>query len=107
MRNEFEAARKCVPTGDGTPGDDGIVLRQRGGREVHELVGGANSSTRIINVQAEMAQRCIELLSFKDEEPKFILDIGCGSGISGEQLSESGHLWLGLDISRDMLRRLL
>lgn len=32
-----------------------------------------------------------------------ILDIGCGSGLSGETLSENNHLWVGIDISRDML----
>ena len=28
---------------------------------------------------------------------------GCGSGLSGEALSEAGHLWVGLDISPAML----
>ena len=32
-----------------------------------------------------------------------ILDIGCGSGLSGEILTEEGHIWVGMDISRDML----
>ena len=32
-----------------------------------------------------------------------LLDIGCGSGISGEVLSEHGHYWVGLDISPHML----
>lgn len=32
-----------------------------------------------------------------------ILDIGCGSGLSGEILSENGFIWEGFDISRDML----
>ena len=56
-----------------------------------------------MNIQADLAQRCIELLSFEDDEPKFILDIGCGSGISGAELTDSGHFWDGIDISRDML----
>jgi hypothetical protein len=106
LRNEFKEARKYLPSRDGRADDYGIVLRPRRGREIHELVLFTLSSTRIINIQAEMAQRCIELLAFKTDEPKFILDIGCGSGISGEQLSESGHQWVGLDISRDMLSRL-
>ena len=29
--------------------------------------------------------------------------IGCGSGLSGETLSENGHQWIGLDISESML----
>ena len=56
-----------------------------------------------MNIQADLAQRCIELLSFENDEPKFVLDIGCGSGISGQELSDCGHDWVGLDISRDML----
>ena len=27
----------------------------------------------------------------------------CGSGLSGEALSEAGHCWVGVDISRHML----
>jgi 18S rRNA (guanine1575-N7)-methyltransferase len=33
-----------------------------------------------------------------------ILDIGCGSGISGSVLSEHGHVWIGMDISKSMLK---
>lgn len=32
-----------------------------------------------------------------------LLDVGCGSGISGEVLTDRGHAWFGVDISRDML----
>lgn len=56
-----------------------------------------------MNIQADLAQRCIELLSFENDDPKFILDIGCGSGISGQELTDCGHFWVGIDISRDML----
>lgn len=31
------------------------------------------------------------------------LSVGCGSGLSGETLSENGHQWIGLDISEAML----
>jgi len=27
----------------------------------------------------------------------------CGSGLSGEQLTEEGHYWVGVDISEHML----
>ena len=32
-----------------------------------------------------------------------VLDIGCGSGLSGEVISAFGHSWIGLDISKSML----
>ena len=35
--------------------------------------------------------------------PCHILDVGCGSGLSGQELSESGHVWIGCDISAAML----
>merc|ERR1712035_300321 len=35
--------------------------------------------------------------------PKMVLDIGCGSGLSGEQLTKHGHMWVGTDISKSML----
>ena len=60
------------------------------------------NSTRIIEIQAQMASRCLELLDLP-EGPAICLDLGCGSGLSGEILSENGHLWWGLDIYEDML----
>ncbi len=30
-----------------------------------------------------MAERCLELLAFPEGEPRAVLDIGCGSGLSG------------------------
>ena len=32
-----------------------------------------------------------------------ILDIGCGSGLSGSVLTEHNHIWIGMDISKHML----
>ena len=60
-------------------------------------------SSRIINIQAEITERAIELLDLPPGRPSYILDIGCGSGLSGEALEEAGHYWLGCDISKDML----
>ncbi|KAI8832204.1 S-adenosyl-L-methionine-dependent methyltransferase [Chytridium lagenaria] len=37
------------------------------------------------------------------DETCFVLDIGCGSGLSGECLEENGHIWVGVDISSHML----
>jgi SAM-dependent methyltransferase len=49
-------------------------------------------------------QRALELLALPpDGTPRLLLDIGCGSGLSGEALTEAGHAWLGLDISAAML----
>jgi len=56
-----------------------------------------------MEIQSEMATRCIELLEIPDDESRLILDIGCGSGLSGECLDENGHTWVGLDISQSML----
>ena len=59
-------------------------------------------STRVQHIQAKMTLRALELLNIPDNS--FILDIGCGSGLSGEILSEEGgHMWCGLDISPSML----
>ena len=60
-------------------------------------------SSRIINIQADITARAIELLDLPAGRPSYILDVGCGSGLSGEALEEAGHYWLGCDISKDML----
>lgn len=60
-------------------------------------------STRIIDIQVQMCERAIELLTLDSDEPQLILDIGCGSGLSGEVLEEQDHVWIGLDISKAML----
>lgn len=64
-----------------------------------------DSSSRMIGVQKEITERAIELLRLPavSEKPSFILDVGCGSGLSGKVLEEHGHIWVGCDISRDML----
>lgn len=62
------------------------------------------SSSRIVGIQAELSERALELLALPDDGvPRLLLDIGCGSGLSGETLSENGHQWIGLDISPSML----
>eukprot|EP00980_Cylindrotheca_fusiformis_P026065 scaffold15305_cov126-Cylindrotheca_fusiformis.AAC.3 len=63
-----------------------------------------NSSSRMVNVQREITLRAIELLLLPPDQASFVLDIGCGSGLSGQVLEELGHVWVGCDISRDMLR---
>ncbi|CAI9754062.1 unnamed protein product [Fraxinus pennsylvanica] len=62
------------------------------------------SSSRIIEIQAKLSERALELLALpSDDVPKILLDIGCGSGLSGETLTDNGHQWIGLDISQSML----
>lgn len=64
-----------------------------------------HSSSRMVNVQREITLRAIELLLLpQDRASSFILDIGCGSGLSGQVLEEQGHVWVGCDVSRDMLQ---
>lgn len=50
-----------------------------------------------------MCERALELLALPTDEPAMILDIGCGSGLSGEVLDEQGNMWIGIDISSAML----
>ncbi|KAG7092631.1 hypothetical protein E1B28_008973 [Marasmius oreades] len=50
-----------------------------------------------------MTYRAIELLNLPPDEPAFLLDIGCGSGLSGEILDEEGYVWAGVDIAPSML----
>lgn len=65
------------------------------------------TSSRIRNIQADMTNRALDLLGL--DKPSFILDIGCGSGLSGEILSQEApenggpHTWVGMDISPSML----
>lgn len=61
-------------------------------------------SSRIRNIQRKMSERAVELLQLPKDEPCHILDIGCGSGLSGEVLESFGHSWIGMDISMGMLK---
>ncbi|KAI4454744.1 methyltransferase-related [Holotrichia oblita] len=60
-------------------------------------------NTRIIEIQEQMSERAVELLLLPEDTPCYLLDIGCGSGLSGSVLEEQGHYWVGLDISTHML----
>lgn len=61
-------------------------------------------NSRMVAIQTQLTERALELLALPDDgEPKLLLDLGCGSGLSGEALTERGHIWLGLDISKAML----
>ena len=67
----------------------------------HQIYYG--DSTRNQQIQADMTYRALELLNLPPDEPAFLLDIGCGSGLSGEILDEEGYIWAGVDIAPSML----
>jgi len=60
-------------------------------------------SSRMMEIQEQMCERAIELLMLPEDETCLLLDIGCGSGLSGTVLEEQGHVWVGIDISPAML----
>uniref|UniRef100_A0A670JR67 18S rRNA (guanine-N(7))-methyltransferase n=1 Tax=Podarcis muralis TaxID=64176 RepID=A0A670JR67_PODMU len=61
------------------------------------------SSSRMIEIQSQMSERAVELLGLPEDRTCFLLDVGCGSGLSGDYISEEGHCWVGMDISSAML----
>ena len=63
-----------------------------------------HANSRMQTIQTEIAERAIEMLQLPEGRPALVLDIGCGSGLSGEVLEEKGYTWIGCDISRDMLQ---
>lgn len=63
-------------------------------------------STRVQYIQAKMTFRALELLGLTHKD-HFMLDVGCGSGLSGEILTEEGYQWIGMDISANMLANAL
>jgi 18S rRNA (guanine1575-N7)-methyltransferase len=60
-------------------------------------------NSRMIKIQRQMSERAVELLSLPKNKSCLLLDVGCGSGLSGEVLSDQGHYWIGTDIAASML----
>lgn len=60
-------------------------------------------NSRIIEIQSQMSERAVELLCLREDQPCYLLDVGCGSGLSGDYITEQGHHWVGIDISTAML----
>ncbi|CAE6424287.1 unnamed protein product [Rhizoctonia solani] len=60
-------------------------------------------NTRNQEIQSQMTLRALELLNLPEGNSPFLLDIGCGSGLSGEILDEHGYNWIGVDIAPSML----
>eukprot|EP01104_Vermistella_antarctica_P010950 TRINITY_DN2984_c0_g1_i1.p1 TRINITY_DN2984_c0_g1~~TRINITY_DN2984_c0_g1_i1.p1 ORF type:complete len:293 (+),score=55.27 TRINITY_DN2984_c0_g1_i1:180-1058(+) len=60
-------------------------------------------NSRMIKIQSKMTERAMELMNLPEDKSSLLLDLGCGSGLSGEVLTDNGHMWVGLDISEAML----
>lgn len=61
------------------------------------------NNSRMIEIQLQMSERAVELLCLPEDVPCFVLDLGCGSGLSGQTLTDNDHMWIGVDISHAML----
>ncbi|CAL2037343.1 hypothetical protein CAEBREN_13209 [Caenorhabditis brenneri] len=61
------------------------------------------SNSHITAIQHEMAERALELLALPEGKTGFLLDIGCGTGMSSEVILDAGHMFVGVDVSRAML----
>ena len=61
------------------------------------------ASSRVADVQRRLTERALELLALPGDGPKLLLDVGCGSCLSGDVLTEAGHAWVGCDIAGAML----
>lgn len=60
--------------------------------------------THPTHLQAALTERALELLALpSDGRRRLLLDLGCGSGLSGDALAAAGHAWAGLDIAPAML----
>ena len=60
------------------------------GSQSHEVLMKA-----LLLSQAQLTERALELLALPDDgRMKMLLDLGCGSGLSGEALTEQGHCWV-------------
>nr|CAG4644213.1 EOG090X0BBW [Lepidurus arcticus] len=60
-------------------------------------------NTRMMDIQLQMSERALELLCLPEDQPCLVLDLGCGSGLSGQTLTDNEHVWIGMDISSAML----
>mmetsp|Transcript_29826 Transcript_29826/g.76987 ORF Transcript_29826/g.76987 Transcript_29826/m.76987 type:complete len:282 (-) Transcript_29826:300-1145(-) len=61
-------------------------------------------SSRMMEIQMTMAERAVELLNLREDQEYMLLDVGCGTGMSGDAITELGHRFIGVDISENMLK---
>ncbi|CAE6520869.1 unnamed protein product [Rhizoctonia solani] len=59
-------------------------------------------NTRNQDIQSQMTLRALELLNLPEGDSPFLLDIGCGSGLSGEILDEHGYNWVEVALEREV-----
>eukprot|EP00829_Urostomides_striatus_P008930 TRINITY_DN19829_c0_g1_i1.p1 TRINITY_DN19829_c0_g1~~TRINITY_DN19829_c0_g1_i1.p1 ORF type:complete len:113 (+),score=56.49 TRINITY_DN19829_c0_g1_i1:56-394(+) len=62
-----------------------------------------SNNPHIIEIQTQLTERALAILALPPEKKALILDIGCGSGISGCVLTDNGYEWVGVDMSKWML----
>ena len=54
-------------------------------------------------LQAQLTERALELLALPDNgKTKLLLDLGCGSGLSGAALTDQGHAWVVRPLASDL-----
>ncbi|KII69167.1 putative 18S rRNA (guanine-N(7))-methyltransferase [Thelohanellus kitauei] len=57
----------------------------------------------MIEIQTKLAERALELCNLDENKPAFILDVGCGSGLSCGVIENHGYSSIGIDISQPMI----
>lgn len=62
-----------------------------------------SNASHTIQIQTELTKRAIELID--QGSPGLILDVGCGSALSGRVLTAQGLAWVGTDVSVPMLQQ--
>ncbi|MFX0195135.1 MAG: class I SAM-dependent methyltransferase [Candidatus Hodarchaeota archaeon] len=79
--------RKKIPVLDDYMGEKAQVYERRRGLK---------------RIKIATTTRALELLDL--EKKAFILDIGCGTGWSTEIIKNEGHIVIGLDLSKNMIK---
>jgi len=86
----------------------GGIRPEDSGATADDFYSGANvsnyqASSRVKQIQKQLSQRALALLELPPNQSCFLLDIGAGTGLSGQAITACGHQWIGFDISPQML----
>lgn len=92
----YSSARSIMSRPEDTAPPDVYYNEEEANKYLH--------NSRMIEIQAAMAERAMEMLLLPADVPCYLLDVGCGTCLSGEVLDEQGHTWAGIDISKPMLQ---